>query len=400
MDLGSRKVSRLEIATRIKSPVFEPKEIGGMTIKNRLVRSATYEGMASENGNVTNELVELYKTLAEGGVGLIITGYAFVQPSGKAMPYQTGIDRDDLIPGLRKIAETVHEHGDGCNVAMQVAHCGRQSFALEKTIAPSAVFEPLVNIMPREMTIEEIEETIEAFGEAARRAKEAGFDAIQIHAAHGYLLSEFLSPYTNRRTDKYGGTTEKRIEIVEDIYSRVIENVGMNFPILIKMNVDDFLEGGINLDESKKIAARFSRIGFAAIETSGGMWEVTTRNEEELGWIPAMLPESRIDISSKDKEAYNLPCAREIKKVINTPLILVGGIRSLDVIEKILAEGSVDFVSISRPLIRQPNLPNRWLKGIGGLTADCISCNACIGSLMEGGVRCLQKQRTEQNEAS
>jgi 2,4-dienoyl-CoA reductase-like NADH-dependent reductase (Old Yellow Enzyme family) len=388
-------VSKLEVAKRIKSPVFEAKEIGGMTIKNRLVRSATYEGMASEKGNVTDELIELYKTLAEGGVGLIITGHAFVQPSGKGMPYQIGIDRDDLIPGLRKIAETVHEHGDGCKVAMQVSHCGRQSFALEKTIAPSAVFEPLVNIMPREMTIEEIEETIEAFGEAAGRAKEAGFDAIQIHAAHGYLLSEFLSPYTNRRTDEYGGTTEKRVDIVEDIYSSVIEKVGKSFPILIKMNVDDFLEGGINLDESKKIAARFSRMGFAAIETSGGMWEVTTRNEEELGWTPAFVPESRIDIRSKDKEAYNLPYAREIRKVINTPLILVGGIRSLDVIEKILAEGSVDFVSISRPLIRQPNLPNKWLKGIGGLTADCISCNACIGSLMEGGVRCLQKQKTE-----
>jgi len=393
-------VSKLEVPKRIKSLVFEPKEIGGMTIKNRLVRSATHEGMASEDGSVTDELVGLFKTLAEGGVGLIITGHAYVQPSGKAVPYQMGIDRDDLIPGLRKVSETVHEHGDGCKVAMQLTHCGRQSFFLENTIAPSAALEPLTNKMPREMTIEEIEETIEAFAEAARRAEEAGFDAVQLHAAHGWLLNEFLSPYTNRRTDEYGGRTEKRVKIIEDIYKRTVDKVGKDFPILIKMNVDDFLEGGINLNESRKIAERLSKVGFAAIETSGCMWEVMTRSKEELGWEPAMVPESRINIRSKDKEAYFLPYAREIKKVINVPLILVGGIRSLDMIEKILAEGSADFVALSRPLIRQPDLPNRWLKGIGGLTADCISCNGCVGSLMAGSVRCIQKERTKQKSTS
>jgi 2,4-dienoyl-CoA reductase-like NADH-dependent reductase (Old Yellow Enzyme family) len=393
-------VSKLEVPKRIKSLVFEPKEIGRMMIKNRLVRSATYEGMASKNGSVTDKLVELYKTLAEGEVGLIITGYAYVQMSGRSTASMMGIDRDDLIPGLRRIAETVHKHGNGCKVAIQLAHCGRQSFSLETTLAPSAVFEPVVNKMPREMTIEEIEETIEAFAEAARRAKEAGFDAVQLHAAHGYLLSGFLSPYTNRRTDEYGGNTEKRVKIVEDIYNRTIEKVGNDFPILIKMNVDDFLEGGINLNESKKIAERLSKMGFAAIETSGCMWEVMTRSKEELGWKPVFGVSSRTNIRSKDKEAYHLPYAREIRKVINVPLILVGGIRSLDVIEKILAEGSADFVALSRPLIRQPDLPNRWLKGIGGLTADCISCNACYGSAMEGGVRCIQKERTKQKTAS
>jgi 2,4-dienoyl-CoA reductase-like NADH-dependent reductase (Old Yellow Enzyme family) len=349
--------------------------------------------MASEGGSVTDELIKLYRTLAEGGVGLIITGAAYVQQSGKSVPCLTGIYRDDLIPGLRKIAETVHEHGDGCKVAIQLLHCGRQSFVLENTIAPSAVFEPVVKKMPREMTIEEIEETIEAFAKAARRAKEAGFDAVQLHAAHGYLLSEFLSPYTNRRTDEYGGSTGNRTKIVEDIYKRIVENVGTDFPILIKINVDDFLEGGINLNESKKIAERLSKTGFAAIETSGCMWEVTTRSKEELGWVPAMLPESRMSIRSKDKEAYYLAYAREIRKVIAAPLILVGGIRSLDVVENILAEGSVDFVALCRPLIRQPDLPNRWLKEIGGLTADCISCNGCVRSTMVGGIRCIPEER-------
>jgi len=400
---AGEKMSKLEVPKSVTSLVFEPEEIGGMVIKNRLVRSATYEGMASEDGSVTGELVESYKTLAEGGVGLIITGYAYVQPSGKPMPRQTGIDRDDLIPGLRKIAETVHEHGDGCKVAIQLVHCGRQSFFLEKTVAPSAVLEQLTNNMPREMTVEEIEETIEAFAEAARRTKEAGFDAVQLHAAHGYLLSEFLSPYTNRRTDEYGGSTENRIKIVERIYKRTVEKVGKDFPILIKMNVDDFLEGGINLNESRKIAERLSKMGFAAIETSGGMDEAAVAragDEKELGWTPVYPPFCRTNIRSKDKEAYHLPYAREIKKVIDVPLILVGGIRSLDVIEKILAEGSADFAALCRPLIREPDLPNRWLKGIGGLTADCISCNGCAGSLVEGGVRCIQKEITEQESAS
>lgn len=374
------------IGDRAKLKVFEPKVIGGMLIKNRLVRSATHEGMASEDGSVTDKLVELYKTLAEGGVGLIITGYAYVQLSGKGSIYMTGIDRDDLIPGLRRIAETVHEHGHGCKVAIQLAHCGRQAFSVETTMAPSAVFEPVVNKMPREMTIEETEEIIEAFAEAARRTKEAGFDAVQLHAAHGYLLSEFLSPYTNRRTDEYGGNTENRMKIVEEIHNRTVEKVGKNFPILIKMNVDDFLEGGINLNESKKIAERLSKMGFAAVETSGSMLETRIHNRH--------LTASRTKIRSKDKEAYFLPYAKEIKKLINIPLILVGGIRSLDVIEKILAEGSADFVALSRPLIREPSLPNKWLQEIGGLTAECISCNACYESLMKGGVRCIRKERT------
>jgi 2,4-dienoyl-CoA reductase-like NADH-dependent reductase (Old Yellow Enzyme family) len=391
-------VSKLEIPERIKSLVFKPKEIGGLKIKNRLVRSATVEGMASEDGSVTGELLRLYKTLAEGGVGLIITGAIYVQPTGQIVPNQTGINRDDLIPGLRKIAETVHKHGDGCKVAMQLVHCGRQSFWLEKTVAPSAVFEPVVNKMPREMTAKEIEETIEAFADAATRAKEAGFDAVQLHAAHGYLLSEFLSPYTNRRTDEYGGNREKRIRIVEDIYERTVENVGKGFPILIKMNVKDFLEGGIDLNESKKNAESFSRMGFAAIEISGCMYEVTTRSKEELGWKSIMLPESRINIRSRDQEAYHLPYAREIRKVIDVPLILVGGIRSFDIVERILAEGSADFIALCRPLIRQPDLPNRWFKGIGGLTADCISCNSCVGSLRKGGLRCIQKEKRQKSK--
>lgn len=380
--------------------VFTPTEIiDGVVIKNRLVRSATFEGMASEDGHVTDKILELYKNLAKGGVGLIITGNTYVQLSGKSSSHQMGIDKDELVSGLKSIAETVHKYGDGCKVALQIFHCGRQSFVLENTVAPSRVLEPVVNKMPREMTIEEIEETVEAFAEAVRRIRDAGFDAVQLHSAHGYLLSEFLSPYTNRRTDKYGGSTENRVRILEEIYKMSVEKVGNDFPILVKMNVDDFMEGGITLNESKKIAKNLSKMGFAAIETSGGMWETIKRGEEELGWKPAFAPESRTKITSKDKEAYFLPYAREIKKVVDVPLILVGGIRSLDVIERILAEGSADFISLSRPLIREPDLPNKWLKSIGELTAECKSCNNCFMSVISGGLRCIPEERAEQKSS-
>lgn len=371
----------------------EPKKIGSMEIKNRFVRSATYERLASEDGSVTDELVQFYKILAEGGTGLIITGLTYVQPNGKGYPCQMGIDRDDVIPGLKRFTEVIHKKGDGCKVAVQLTHAGRQSMVLNNLIAPSAVLESFYNMMPREMTIEEIGETIEAFAEASRRAKEAGFDAVQFQACHGYLLSGFLSPCTNRRTDKYGGSTENRIKILEEIYKRTVEMVGKDFPILIKMNADDFLEGGINLDESKNIAEKLSKIGFTAIEISSVMWETALRTKEEIGWhtFNQQFCHSRVDIDSKEKEAYHLPYAREIKKVIDVPLILVGGIKSLDVIEEILAEGSAEFIALSRPLIREPDLPNKWLKGTGENTCKCISCNGCFGSVLSDSVRCIQE---------
>ena len=370
----------------------EPKEIGKILIKNRFVRSATYRRMAKEDGDISNELLEMYKTLAKGGVGLIITGYAYVQKRGIPFPGQLGADRDSLIPSLKKIAKIIHNNGDGCKVFLQLAHCGRQSYFVDEIVAPSAVLEPITNRMPREMTIEEIEETVDAFAEASRRAMEANFHGVQLHSAHGYLLSEFLSPYTNRRTDKYGGNMNNRVRIFEEIYKKTTKLVGSDFPISIKMNADDFLEGGLKLDESKKIAETLSKIGYASIEVSGGMWEVLMRNKKDLGWQPAMIPESRLNINTREKEAYHRTYAREIKKLIDKPLILVGGIKSLDVIEELLTRGITDFVALSRPLIREPDLPNKWLKGTGENTCKCISCNGCVGAAMTGPVYCTQEK--------
>jgi 2,4-dienoyl-CoA reductase-like NADH-dependent reductase (Old Yellow Enzyme family) len=369
------------------------KKIGELEIKNRFVRSATGEGIAINGGYVTEKLIDLYKSLAEGGVGLIITGNAIIHPSGISVEHMMGISNDDFIPGLTKIADIVHKSDEECKVCIQINHCGRQSNHLKDPIAPSAVFDRFTNKMPREMTNEEIEEIIEAFAQAIRRAKDAGFDAVQLHSAHGYLLSEFLSPFTNKRVDDYGGSIENRIRIFKEIYNRGRELVPKNFPILIKMNGSDFLKDGLEIEESKIFAVKLSKIGYDAIEISGGMWEAVFSSKEELGWNPRLLTESRIKVGKRNEVAYNLPYAKELKSVTDVPLILVGGINSLELAQQILNDGNADFVSFCRPFIREPDFPNKWLKGIGNGTVECIYCNSCISSIVAGGIRCINKEK-------
>lgn len=367
---------------------FRPGRIGGLAIKNRLVRSATFESRA-ENGKVTDELSNFYRTLTRGGVGLIITGHVAVHPEGYMTPKMTQIADDSFIPGLRRIARVVHDQNNDCKIVLQLNHPGRQALPTtdREPIAPSAVYDTLYKRTPREMRVKEIEEMIDCFAEGIRRAWEAEFDGVQLHAAHGWLLSSFLSPHTNRRQDGYGGATAKRTRIIREIVEKGRKKVGIGFPILIKMNSDDCFPGGMDIEESKRIGQEFSTMGFSAIEVSGGIRESLARKEEDLGWKPVPIPEARVGISTRDREAYFWDNAREIKKMLGIPLILVGGIRSLEKIEEILGEGSVDVCAMARPLIREPDLPNQWLSGRMA-KASCISCNACL-PFHGGPVRCL-----------
>jgi len=207
---------------------------------------------------------------------------------------------------------------------------------------------------------------------------QAGFDGVQIHGAHGYILSSFLSPHTNKRSDAYGGTTENRVRIVKEIYDLARKKVGEDFPILIKFNTTDLFPGGTDHEEAVKVAGLLSEIGFSALETSGGMWEAVTQSEESLGFKPLLLVESRTGIKRRSQEAYYRPQAEAIKSRTDVPVILVGGLKSFDLIEEIITTGVADLVALSRPLIRQPDLPNLWLTGEGGNTAECISCNGCL----------------------
>ena len=400
------------MSEREKSAVFTPGRIGHLEIKNRLVRSATYENGATSKGEVSDFLVDVYRTLAKGGVGMIITGITGVYSKAIAPHLIMRADDDFFISGLAKIPRAVREVAPDCKVMLQLHHPGRQVINREdaakfrpvappafvayvrkhpellaphrgaphrvEPTAPSPVYDTFFDRTPRALTREEIEEIIDAFAEGARRAQEAGFDGVQIHAAHGYLLSSFLSPRTNRRDDEYGGSTENRTRIVREIYRRARDKVGDRFPILIKMNISDFLPGGIDLDEALRIGKIITDTGFSAIETSGGTYESLTRKEEELGWPPVFMAEARTGIKTADQEAYFLPSAQAIKEKTNATVIMVGGLRSLSRIEEVLASGAVDFVSMSRPLIRQPDLPNLWLSGRGPDKAECISCNACL----------------------
>jgi 2,4-dienoyl-CoA reductase-like NADH-dependent reductase (Old Yellow Enzyme family) len=399
------------MSARKESIVFSPAKIGGLELKNRLVRSATYENAATLHGEVTDTLVGIYRDLAQGGVGLIITGITTVMAEAHYPHRVMFINDDRYIAGQKRIADAVHSLNNGCKVMMQLHHPGRQVISPEdrlktapylspariaalqrapqapepetdptpEPVAPSAVPDALFGRTPRALSIAEIEEIIAAFAEGIRRAEAAGFDGVQLHAAHGWLLSSFLSPHTNKREDRYGGSIENRTRIVREIYEQGRKKVAQDFPILIKMNTTDFFADGTSLEDAVQVTQMLADTGFCAFEPSGGMWETVTRGTEALGWPAYMLPESRTNISNEKQEAYFLSGAQAVKEGVGLPVMLVGGMKSFHRMEEILAAGKVDFISMSRPLIRQPDLPNLFLSGQTD-KADCTSCNGCLGS--------------------
>lgn len=349
--------------------LFEPLPIGSMTIKNRLIRSGSSESAALPDGTIKRELEEMYVALAKGGTSLILTGFAYVREDGRSGVEQNAIHRDELIPHWGKITDAVHTADPTCKIAMQIVHGGRQCKpdSVTQTLAPSAVFDPRANILPREMTEAEIWEMIEAFGQAARRVKEAGFDAVQLHAAHGYLLSQFNSPHTNRRTDAWGGTPEKRKRFFVEVYRRVRKEVGDDFPILAKVNCDDFLPGGLTPELSADLCKAMSEEGLDAIELSAWMFEAE----------PHLTPSRKVD-PPPEGEVYFLEQARIVRKSVpsTTPLGVCGGVRSVAVMERLMKEEGFDFFAASRPFIAEPDLADRLARGQA--RSACNSCNECI----------------------
>jgi len=361
--------------------LFTPSEINGMTLSNRFVRSATWSGMAAYDGACTPQLVDLMVNLAKGGVGLIITGHAYVQQDGQAGPWQLGIYKDELVPGLKTITQAVHQSGE--KIILQLSHAGfyaKSALTRQTPLAPSKI-EGLSKSPRKDMSILDINKMVNSFGEAARRAKNAGFDGVQIHSAHGYLLSQFLSPFFNRRTDKYGGEIQNRARVLLEVLQTIRKIVGRDYPILVKLNSRDFIENGLKLEDSVSVAAMLSEEGIDGIELSGGL--LTS---------PKFSP-SRRGITSKNKEAYFRDEARSFKKKIDVPLILVGGIRSYHVADQLIDEGVADYISMCRPFIREPNLINRWRAG-DLQKAACISDNKCFSPAMAGeGIYCVTEKK-------
>ncbi len=364
------------------SRIFEQTELGSLRPANRLVRSATFEAMADPQGRVTDGLVSLYRELARGQIGLIVSSYLYVRADGRQWTTQLGADRDDQIPGLSRLAETVHKNGGV--IVGQIVHCGgqasREAIGGTDPVAPSEVPSPGYAAPPRALTTGEIDGLIGDFADAAFRLKTAGFDGVQLHGAHGYLLSQFLSPSRNRRTDQFGGTLANRARFTMEVLKGIRNRVGPSFPVLIKLNGHDFLDGSTTEQDACYLAGQLAEARITAIEVSGG-----TPGSGKLGAV-------RTGIELSEDEGYFLPQARAIRKATpGIPLILVGGLRSIDKMESILASGDVEYFSMSRPLIREPHLPQRWQTG-NRSRAACISCSGCFKPALRGsGVRCIKK---------
>jgi 2,4-dienoyl-CoA reductase-like NADH-dependent reductase (Old Yellow Enzyme family) len=362
---------------------FEGATIGGIALRNRIVRSATWEGMCDDSGVPTERLLSCYEALAEGGVGLIIGGYAYVSPEGKQNFGKMGMYADSLVPALEGLTRRVHDKGG--KIAAQLVHAGGQAnrnVSGHPPVAPSAVSLPFYREVPAALDRAGIARIVADFARAAARAKQAGFDGVQLHCAHGYLLGQFLSPLTNARRDEYGGCLENRARILVETARAVRNAVGKEFPVWIKINGDDFVPGGMTAEEAASVARFLEAEGIDAIEVSGGTPASGDRT-------PA-----RTAVDSAGKEGYHRGLARGIKRQVRIPVGAVGGFRSLSVIEDTLRTGDADFVSLSRPLIREPGLVKRWTSG-DRRKAACISCNGCFRPALRGnGIRCIHAGNT------
>ncbi len=388
--------------------LFDPAFLGTLRLNNRFVRSATAECMAGPEGRVSRRLVALYSRLAEGNVGLLITGGAYVHPSGRSYPGVVGVHDDSTLPGLLRLTEAVHERGS--RIALQLYHCGRQGEPQATggaLLAPSAIASRVVRVRPRAMTNTDIEGIVTAFGDAAGRAKTAGFDGVQILAANGYLINQFLSPNSNHRDDQWGGTLTNRVRFLLEVYHSVRASVGPEFPILVKLTMSDFLRGGLTPEESLIVAEELATRGIDALEVTGGTLEtifhmsrgdipiqqmLRSRPISQMGLVIRNLMRAaanRLRSRVRFEEAYFAPYAERIRRATQVPVLLVGGLRSPLVMDQLLREGKVDFVSMARPFLREPHLVRRIQAG-DLRPSQCTACNRCLVSVADGGgVHCF-----------
>lgn len=346
--------------------LFDKTELAGMKLKNRFIRSATYDGFADKNGHMTKKLYQIYEDLAKGGVGTIITGLTFVSDLENSYPGQTGIYDNTFINDYQNLTEMVHRYN--ANIIMQLVWNSSQTLVDKNSIkapwGPSAVEDLGYKNMPHEMTKKEIIFVQKAFADAADRAKKAGFDGVQMHVAHGYLLSKFLTPYYNRRTDQYGGNCENRSRMVLETFKAIRDRVGPNYPVFIKINSEDFMEQGMTFSDCKHVCRKLADLGIGAIEISGGSG--SSRPNE--GFARNIPPE---------QESYYKKYAAEIAQEIKIPVILVGGNRDVKGLTEILNNTAIEYISLCRPLISESDLINRWEKG-NTAPSRCVSCNKCL----------------------
>lgn len=320
--------------------IFDEADLGNLHLKNRVIRSATWEALAHEDGSPSDEQLRIYDELAKGGVGGIITGFTSVDRNDCYFGGMARLSDDSLISGWAKLAEISHAQKVPVIVQLAMGEFVRNGNVLE----------------PNDLSSAQVAEVINLFGDAARRAKSAGFDGVQIHAAHNFYLSRFISPAYNHRTDSYGGDVKGRAKILLDILADM-KRKAPDFHITLKINCSDFMFGGLTSNEALETILLMEKAGLDSVEISGNGTSVA-------------------GIKAGRNEAYFLPFAKELKKVTHLPIILVGGHRSIENMNKIVYEDGIEFLSVSRPLIREPDLIKRWKSG--NITpSKCVSCNAC-----------------------
>ena len=379
------------------TPLLEPGSIGAVTTRNRIVRAGTSESMAGPGGEVTDELVELYENLARGGVGLIFTGHFFCDPRGRYGHRQVGIASDSAIPGLSRLTDAVHRHGG--RVFAQLAHAGSQTLLPElEPLAPSPGSNVMTGRAVGEASGPEIAEAIEAFGAAARRAAESGFDGVHIHGANGYLISQFRSPLSNRRDDGWGGSAAARERFPIAVVRAVRAALPDGMAVTMKLGFRDVVgEPGLEVSEAVSGAREIAAAGLDGIEVSSNLMSDYI-NASIRPYIAVDRRRALADLlfhrlhKSAEAEAYFLPFARRLREQVETKIVLVGGLRRVTTMERILEAGDADFISMARPLIREPDLVRKIEAGARG-TVACVSCNMCLMHEDVHGLRCWRMPR-------
>lgn len=375
------------------SPILQRGRIGPVQLPNRIIRAATSESMAGPGGEVTDELVALHSALARGGVGLAFTGHMYVEPRGRYGLAQTGIDSDRAVPGLRRLTEAVHAQGG--RVFAQIAHAGSQTEMDDlDPIAPSPVDNMMTGRPVAAASAEELDAVIDAFAAAAHRAEECGFDGVHIHGANGYLISEFRSPLTNQREDRWGGDARAREEFPLAVVRAVRAAVGPGMGLSMKVGFEDVVPGdGLGPAQGLEGALLLAQAGLDAIEVSANLmtdyvsasirpYIAVERRRAAEDLLPHRL------MRRPEAEAYFLPYARMLRGAdAGVGVILVGGLRRTQTMESILSRGDADFLSLARPLIREPDLVRQIEAGRRGMV-DCVSCNICVMHEQRHGLRC------------
>ena len=362
--------------------LVETTKVRNINLTNRIFRSALWMNMADKEGHITAQLYKVYEKLSKGGVGMIITGYSMVDPNDRPNPGMMGIYNDSFIEEHKKLVDIVHSNGTP--IAIQMAYGGSQTnhpdFQEANLFGPSAIKNRSTGITPKEMTKDDIQHLVLMFTNAAVRAQKAGYDALELHAAHGYLLSQFLTPYCNRRLDEYGGSIENRSRITVDVVKSIREAVGDGFTVMVKMNHDDYMDEGegLTLTDAIELAKILEKAGVDLLEISG----VNETSGKGVG--PA-----RTKINKPELQSYFLEPTQQIANAVSIPVILMGGNRNYARLQDILNKTDIKYFSIARPLLCEPDLVNKWKKN-SEYKPLCVSCNGCY---RQGEVACVIQEK-------